>query len=752
MRVSRTISRVLLVFVTGILVGCQSAGPGVSEFSESEESIPLEEISEEDRIFAEVLARYARGLIHEYQREYDGALENYLLAVELDPDNEELNFRIAMGFLRQKRTKEAIRIIEAVLERDPESGHAWSVLAMSHRIAGQPEQAMEAYERLLKIDDSDPLPYLDYAAFYVLQGDMEEATRILELGVKKVKEPLDLYLNLSRICVDDSIRASTKEEEFAFREKAIGYLEQAMKLEPRSRELLFRIGDLHILNDHHDKAMKVFRAIEKAFPDDLRTKQELALRFVANGDIDAAIETLESISKDQPSNPQVYYYLGELYLENGNSERAIEYFRLTAAATRRDPLPYIRLAMLLRESDVDEAIDVIYEGLEKMSGNGRLSEELAYTYTVSGKYELAYEWFVKARKRLGEDHTGARFHYHAARAAFETGNREEALTNLTRAGDANHIYLYFFLQESLESSEANRLIEFFETYVEKKPSDSAARICLGTLHSVQEDFATAIANFDMALELASADSEDNPVLDGEFYFSFAAAHERIGNIGTAERFFLKAIELDPTNVKARNYLSYMWAEHNINLERALEEVRIALEAEPASGAYVDTLGWIYFQQEKYDQALLEVRRASELVPDDPIITDHLGDVLSKLEREEEAIEKWKRSFVIDPTNDSVGEKLTSRNIDLAPLRKEAEAFKTARESMATDSDDTSPVLAPDTTMIAESSESEEGQEEAEDPGENDPLQEFEEPISPEETPAAPVDSPDISILEPINLP
>ena len=207
MRVSRTISRVLLVLWIGVLAGCQSADPDVSKYSESKEEVPLRELSGDDQVFAEVLARYACGLIHEYHREYEGALESYLLAVELDPDNEELNFRIAMGLLRQKRTKEAIRIIEAVLERDPESSHALSVLAMSYRIAEQPELAKEAYERLLQIAESDSLPYLDYAAFSVLQGDMDEARRILELGVRKVKKPLDLYLNLSRIYVEDANRS-----------------------------------------------------------------------------------------------------------------------------------------------------------------------------------------------------------------------------------------------------------------------------------------------------------------------------------------------------------------------------------------------------------------------------------------------------------------------------------------------------------------------------------------------------------------
>ena len=750
MRVSRTVSSVLLSAGTSVFIGCQSISPVGTGDSGFSEEMSLEELDTDDRIFAEVLARYAQGLIYEYHREYEDALESYLRAVKLDPGNEELNFRIAMGLLRQRRTTEAIRIIEAILERNPKSAQALSVLAMAYRIAEQPEKAKTAYESLLKIDQSDPLPYLDYASFHVLRNEMEEAKRILELGSRKAKPPLDLYLNLARIHIDESMNVETRETAHALRDQAIEYLERAAKLDKENREILFRIGDLHILNKEHDKAMEHFRAIEKAFPDHLRTKQELALRFLATGDIEEAISTLESISRDDPSNPQVYYYLGELYLENSNLEKAVESFRLSVAATEDDPLPYIRLSMLLQEHDGGAAIDLLYSGLEKMPGNGRLSEELAYLYWETGRHELAYEWFRKAVDRLKAEEVGPRFHYLYARAAYEMKYLEDSLTHLIDAANANHLFLYFFLQESLANSGVEELVEFFHSYVGRRPLDPAAHISLGILHSALEDFQTAIRDFEKAGELTSKDQDAKGILDGEYYFSYAAAHERVGNIGTAEKFFLQAIDLDPTNVKAHNYLSYMWAEHNINLDRALIHVEIALEAEPDSAAYVDTLGWIYYRQEKYEQALEKISRAAELEPDDPIITDHLGDILIKLEREEEAIGKWKQSFVLDPENTTVREKLVAHSVDLTPLRQKAAAQKTARESMGETPETPVPDLPEEATIIAETPDLREDREVEKGIGEISPLPEFD-PAAHSRVPPAPADPPEPKILEPLGV-
>ena len=39
---------------------------------------------------------------------------------------------------------------------------------------------------------------------------------------------------------------------------------------------------------------------------------------------------------------------------------------------------------------------------------------------------------------------------------------------------------------------------------------------------------------------------------------------------------------------------YMWIERSENLEEAGQFIRRALEMEPNNGAYIDSLGWLYF--------------------------------------------------------------------------------------------------------------------------------------------------------------
>jgi len=54
-----------------------------------------------------------------------------------------------------------------------------------------------------------------------------------------------------------------------------------------------------------------------------------------------------------------------------------------------------------------------------------------------------------------------------------------------------------------------------------------------------------------------------------------------------------------------------------------------LDQEPFNGAYLDSLGWAYYKQNKLDQAEHTLRKAVERESHDPTIREHLGDVLAK---------------------------------------------------------------------------------------------------------------------------
>ena len=49
-----------------------------------------------------------------------------------------------------------------------------------------------------------------------------------------------------------------------------------------------------------------------------------------------------------------------------------------------------------------------------------------------------------------------------------------------------------------------------------------------------------------------------------------------------------------------NYLGYMWVDIDRNIDEAAELIKKANELDPENAAYIDSLGWLYFRQGKYD--------------------------------------------------------------------------------------------------------------------------------------------------------
>nr|MBP7089113.1 hypothetical protein [Candidatus Omnitrophota bacterium] len=76
-------------------------------------------------------------------------------------------------------------------------------------------------------------------------------------------------------------------------------------------------------------------------------------------------------------------------------------------------------------------------------------------------------------------------------------------------------------------------------------------------------------------------------------------------------------------------LGYTYAEEEINLDLAESMIKKALQKEPDNGAYLDSLGWVYFKKGDLKKAESYLLKAVERMKD-PDIYEHLGDLYIKL--------------------------------------------------------------------------------------------------------------------------
>jgi tetratricopeptide (TPR) repeat protein len=119
----------------------------------------------------------------------------------------------------------------------------------------------------------------------------------------------------------------------------------------------------------------------------------------------------------------------------------------------------------------------------------------------------------------------------------------------------------------------------------------------------------------------------------------------------------------------------MLADRGVRLDEGLNYIKKAVQQEPQNGAYLDSLGWVYYKMGNYEMAEATLRKAMEHIANDPTVHDHMGEVYAKTGRLklaaaqwERALSEWNRSLPADvETNDvaRVQKQLESTKVKLA---------------------------------------------------------------------------------------
>ena len=89
-------------------------------------------------------------------------------------------------------------------------------------------------------------------------------------------------------------------------------------------------------------------------------------------------------------------------------------------------------------------------------------------------------------------------------------------------------------------------------------------------------------------------------------------------------------------------------DRNRTVARRHRSLTKAVTQEPKNGAYIDSLGWVYFRQGKLDLAEKYLLDATKLLPRDATVHEHLGDVLAKRGDVGRALEVYRAALKLDP--------------------------------------------------------------------------------------------------------
>lgn len=188
------------------------------------------------------------------------------------------------------------------------------------------------------------------------------------------------------------------------------------------------------------------------------------------------------------------------------------------------------------------------------------------------------------------------------------------------------IFLYSYSQkdEKLEKEYA----AFLEKAHQIRPQDARISEHLAQFYFYKNKTWEAVKIYEI---LYKNNPED---IDTIFWLGFL--YEEAGNRKQAVSLWEKGAAINGGYAPILNSLGYIYAEEGTNLDQAEEMIKKALEQESENGAYLDSLGWVYFKKKDYEKAKEYLTMAVNAVKD-PVIYGHLGDIYAELGDFEKAV-------------------------------------------------------------------------------------------------------------------
>jgi tetratricopeptide (TPR) repeat protein len=511
--------------------------------------------------------------------------------------------------------------------------------------------AVAAYQRAEKLDStSAEIP----AALAELYARLNRPADAIAAGERAVKaNPTNPEANwiLGSLYARMSDMPSTRQaDRRTYRERAIANLEKSSRNAHPSVPTM--LGRLYIADEQYDKAMALLLPFINDEPDQVEAVAMLAEAYQAT---DRDADAIALLEKSVQGAPELFSTLGQVYQDAGRWHDAARAFA-GAVEERPQSLPLRSqwATALLNLGDAQRARDVLEEGAAGNSRNQRalylLSEAQRRTRDYAAAEVTARRLIaLDARSLLGPRQLAQIFQDQNDHQKI-IGLLEPIVTARLGAADAADLASETFRSTYFDLASAYERLRQFDKAITMlrqartlSPTDPVVEIRLARSQQDAGKGDDAIKT----LQAAVAKFPKEPAVK----LSLASTLERERKFGDAEAIFRQMLADDPKNSDALNSLAYMLADRGQKLDEAVSLVQRALAIEPENGAYLDTLGWAYYKQNRLDQAEGPMKEAAEKLPTVSVIQDHLGDVLAKRGAFEEAITAWQKA--LDGDGDSI---------------------------------------------------------------------------------------------------
>ncbi|WP_457576409.1 tetratricopeptide repeat protein [Desulfomarina sp.] len=395
------------------------------------------------------------------QNKADRAIQLYNAVLEMEPDNEDVQFRLAFLYSYKKEYSIAEEKLRLLLKKNDEHYFAHFYLARTLKREGKIEEAGKEYEKALALNWSRELAF-EIGQFYAEQNQYDNALRIYSSASRN--DPDDERASLSRI------------------------------------QVLLDMGS-------NDKALKELKEIRKRSRDKTRIDIIAAKILLRKKDFQAAESLLlDLVNKTEKQEP--HYLLAMIYFQNNNFSLALHHLQsIVPSSVIFEEAVYLQTRILRKLKKPGDAINL----LEKHISSSKSRSPLFYALL-----SVFYQGQKKNNKALSLLAQAVHIYPENPQLFFEyglllekNGKHQQAMTTMQKVielkpdhAEALNFIGYTWADSNMHLKEA---LKYIEKAAQLKPGNGYILDSLGWVHYRLGNLEKAKKEILKALELEPAD-------------------------------------------------------------------------------------------------------------------------------------------------------------------------------------------------------------------------------------------------------
>jgi len=641
-------------------------------------------------------AYYHYGLAHLYEemavnagrQEYaTQAVEEYKLALDADPNSVLLQDGLADLYFRIGRIKDAVSTAQDQVKKNPDDVAAHTLLGqvylralgdMQNAQSGEMLQlAIAEYETIARLKPTDLETKLLLGQLYALNNDHVKAEAQFKAAQKIDADSEEVVLRMAALYTEEGDT-----------QRAADTL-AAVPVDDRTARIEYALGESYDQLRKPKEAAAAYRRSLDIEPDNSDVERGLASALLADDQLDEALKVLNTLIAADPTDAQSQIRISEVQRRQGHYDEALTTLE-KARPQVQDALELLELSYNEALSydalgKYDQAIGVLNGILDSSShpGNKYSNQEKANRAIFLDRLGIIYREenktaeAVAAYKQiadLGGEYVerGYDGEVDAYRDAHQWKDAAAVAAEAAKALPKDHLIQLTYAGQLVDLGQVDDGLALAKAQLTGTPDDRDVENALAQIYIRLKRFIEANEQLDKANALAIKPDEKlySLFLRGEYY-------DRQKMYDQAEAQFRKALAIDSKNAAVLNYLGYMLADQGQKLPEALKMIHQAVDLEPQNGAYLDSLGWVYFKLGQYSEAEQNLIKANQRMSTDPTVHDHLGEVYEKTGNLKMAVTQWERSMTeyahslaadADPEDvQKVQHKLENARVKLAKL-------------------------------------------------------------------------------------